>query len=421
VVGKLVVGARRSRLAEVWQGYAALDRRIWAMAAARGISTMGLSLVMAFMAIYLVEDRGVSGTATGVIYVIANLCQALSHGWAGDLSDRVGRRGLMMAALVARAAVLAAIGGLVLVAAPVALISVALVAGWTLRGAFEPVAYAVVADVAPPDQRVAAFGLQRVGTNAGWALGPAIGGLLRHSLSYGAVFFCAVPVVLAAVVLVQRMSEPPRRPSGAEPPRSLAAAIALIRTRPVIALFLGCALASALVAQQLFTTFSLYTSAIGIPKDRLGLLWMINGSLVMALQLPAVAVIARIGSGRSLVIGTALHAVAFLAIGAARDFGQLACAIAILTVGEVIHAPAEQTTAAELADPARMGRAFGSLGTFRMLGVAFAPLLGGVAFDHLRHEPLAMWGALGSVAVMTAIGYAVLAGVRSAAARPSES
>ena len=37
---------------------AGLDRRVWQMAFARAISTMGLSLVMAFLGIYIVETRG---------------------------------------------------------------------------------------------------------------------------------------------------------------------------------------------------------------------------------------------------------------------------------------------------------------------------------------------------------------------------
>ncbi len=53
--------------------YLALDRRIWLLAAARAINTAGLSLVMAFMALYLVTQRGLSGTTTGFIYLGANV------------------------------------------------------------------------------------------------------------------------------------------------------------------------------------------------------------------------------------------------------------------------------------------------------------------------------------------------------------
>jgi MFS family permease len=75
----------------------------------------------------------------------------------------------------------ALLGGQILVDAPLATIAVTFVISSSLRGCFEPVAYALCADLARPDQRTAAFGLQRMGTNLGWAMGPALGGLLAGS------------------------------------------------------------------------------------------------------------------------------------------------------------------------------------------------------------------------------------------------
>src|SRR6185503_4777940 len=101
------------------RAYAGLDRRIWTLAAVRGANTMGLSLVLSFMGLYLVTQRGVSGLHYGLIYFTANICQALTSTYAGQLSDRVGRRRLMVSTLVARALVIASLGALVLVHAPV--------------------------------------------------------------------------------------------------------------------------------------------------------------------------------------------------------------------------------------------------------------------------------------------------------------
>lgn len=115
-------------LRDTWRGYAQLDRRIWSIAGVRTINTMGLSLAMAFVAIYLVNERGTTAQLYGLMFLVANLGRA---------------------------------------------IACTLVVSFTLRGCFEPVAYALVADVAKPQDRVLAFGLQRMGTNLGWAIGPA--------------------------------------------------------------------------------------------------------------------------------------------------------------------------------------------------------------------------------------------------------
>ena len=67
-------------------------------------------------------------------------------------------------------------------------------------------AYALVADVVTPEQRISAFGMQRMGTNLGWAIGPALGGVLTLVMPYGAVFFiAAVGILLAAFLTLGRL------------------------------------------------------------------------------------------------------------------------------------------------------------------------------------------------------------------------
>src|SRR5438034_777553 len=65
----------------LYRSYLQLDRRVWWLAAARGINTMGFSIVMPFMAMYLVEKRHVSGASYGLIYLVAGIAAAASHSY----------------------------------------------------------------------------------------------------------------------------------------------------------------------------------------------------------------------------------------------------------------------------------------------------------------------------------------------------
>ena len=393
----------------------------------RAVNTMGFSLVMSFIGIYLVTERGISGFEFGAIYFVANVLQALTNTYAGALSDRIGRRRLMVVALLSRVVVIAILGGLVIRHAPVSILAVVLIISASLRGGFEPVAYAVVADVARPTERIAAFGLQRVGTNVGWAIGPALGGFMTSMIDYGYVFFCAVVPILFSALVVARMEDPPR-PRAVSTPQdsavSLRAAMAEASSRGELLLLLGCALLFSIVQVQLFSTLSIYsTSELALSNTQIGLIYTVNGVLVVLLQLPASAVIARLTADRALVAGCAVYTVALVAIGAATGFHTLALAVAFATIGEVVLAPAQQATVAELADPGHVGRAFGVFGTMQMLGVALAPLVGGVVYDHLRHRPLAMWGSLAALAGLLVLGYArfgVLHRRRTAALRAAK-
>ena len=395
-----------SRLRPAVQAYDGLDRRIWLLAGVRGINTMGLSLVLSFEGIYLVTRRGVSGSAYGLIYLVANVGQALANSFTGLASDRVGRLRLMVIALVARAAVIALLGALILVHAPIGALAIVLVVSATLRGGFEPVASAVVADVAPADRRVAAFGLQRMGINLGWLVGPSLGGLLASHIDYGFVFFCAVPPILVSAYFIARMEEPRTRSVAARGasesllPTRAALSATSARPRREIALLLAGAMLFSVIQVQLFSTFSIYAkSEVGLSEQQIGLLYAVNGLAVVLLQVPAVALISRFSHEAALVAGPLLYVFAFLGMGTAGGFFGLSGAVLLTTVGEVIVAPAQQATVAELGDPSRLGRAYGVFGTMQMLGVALAPLAGGLAYDHLRDRHLLMWGCLAAMPV----------------------
>src|SRR5687767_15173113 len=117
------------------------------MAFARSINTMGLSLVMSFLGIYIVDTRGYPAWVYGVIALGANLGQSLSSAWAGNLSDRIGRRPLITTALFVRSFFIALLGTQIVLHAPLWTLALNMFVTSSLRGCFEPVAYALVADV----------------------------------------------------------------------------------------------------------------------------------------------------------------------------------------------------------------------------------------------------------------------------------
>lgn len=59
--------------------------------------------------------------------------------------------------------------------------------------------------------------------------------------------------------------------------------------------------------------------------------------------------------------------------------------------------PAQQAAIAEVADPAHRGRAYGVVGFASMIGIAFAPLLGGVLLDTIGDHHAAMWLAIAMI------------------------
>jgi MFS family permease len=365
------------------------------MAFARAVNTMGMSLVMSFLGIYVVETRGYPAWAYGLIALFANLGQSMSNAWAGNLSDRIGRRPLITTALFVRAGFIALLGTQVLLDAPLWTLGANMLVTSVLRGCFEPVAYALVADVVRDDQRVAAFGIQRMGTNVGWAVGPAAGGMLSLVMPYGAVFyFAAVGSVLAAFVTL-RVVDPPRPATAGAPVPArddLGTALREGLADPLMRMLLLGTFLCALLETQMFSTLSIYlTTQLRLHTADVGLLYALNGLAVLALQVPALGLIRRLGIGVMLPWASFLDALGFALIGLASGFAGGAVSILVLTCAEVLFDPAQQAAIAEVADPARRGRAFGVVGFASMVGLAGAPLLGGRLLDALGSHHIALW------------------------------
>lgn len=384
-----------------------LDRRVWQIAFARAVNTMGLSLVMAFLGIYIVETRGYPASVYGLIALAANLGQSLSNAWAGNLSDRIGRRPLITTSLFVRSVVIAALGTQILLDAPLWSIALNVIASSSLRGCFEPVSYALVADVVPPEQRISAFGLQRMGVNLGWAIGPAMGGILTLAMPYGAVFYIAAAGMVIAGIVMMRVADPvARTPVPSETSNLGAGSLRASLRDPLLRLLLTGTFLAALLQTQMFATFSIYmTDELGLSKANVGLLYTLNGATVLVLQIPALKLIQRHGIRVMLPWASLMDAIGFALIGIGSGMPGAAIAMLMMTSGEVLFSPAHQTAIAEIADPARRGRTYGVVGFAQMIGVAIAPLLGGILLDTIGEHHIAMWLLISTIGLGQSLSF----------------
>ncbi|GHE00842.1 MFS transporter [Defluviimonas sp. 20V17] len=189
-----------------------LPAGIWVLGVVSMLMDMSSEMIHAILPIYLTLGLGASALTVGIIEGIAEATAAITKVFSGALSDRIGRR-----------KELAALGyGLAALTKPVFPLAPSI--GWLIgarfvdrvgkgiRGAPRD---ALVSDLAPEGRRGAAFGLRQSLDTVGAFLGPlaAIALLWALSDNFRLVFWGAVPPALLAVVLiVVAVKEPPRRP-----------------------------------------------------------------------------------------------------------------------------------------------------------------------------------------------------------------
>src|ERR1700756_2621403 len=163
------------------------------------VDSIGFGIILPVLPRLIMQLTGVgidraAGYGGGLAFVYA-LLQFFCAPVLGNLSDRFGRRPVLLFALFALG-----VDYLIMGFAPAI--------GWLFAGraiagiagaSFTP-AYAYVADISPPERRAQNFGLMGAAFGVGFIVGPAIGGLLG-SFGARAPFFAAAAIALANTVL----------------------------------------------------------------------------------------------------------------------------------------------------------------------------------------------------------------------------
>jgi len=382
------------------------DHRFWTLVAIQLIVAVGFGAAMPFVSLYLHSQLGVPMTLVGTILLVSALVASSGRIVGGEIADRLGRRPLVLAGMIARAAVFALMALAIYlrwsVWAVAAIFMVIRMVGAIVR----PGLMAMVSDVVLPENRVEAFALFRIGTNAGWAIGPAIGGFMISVSHYSSLFVLttlASLIGLALVILFVRESI-----VTTESERFALKRVLDVGRDVRFLIFCGWAVLLFIVMAQFASTLAVFsTENIGISEAQLGWLFTINGIAVVLFQWPAARLAARIGIRWGLVLGCLGYAIGYFTVGLVPNFGFLVGSMVIITLGEVVFSPVSMAAVANMAPEARVGRYMGFYGLTEALGWSVGPFLGGVLYDQLAHSPVALWGSLASIGVVAAFGFAL--------------
>ncbi len=356
--------------------------RLWVLMATVFVDMIGFLIVLPLLPFYA-EKLGASPFKVGALVSTFALAQLASAPLWGKLSDRYGRRPMIL-------------GGLIVSAAAFTIFEVA-DSVWLLflsrfvqgaGGGTTAVVQAYVSDSVGPEDRAKALGWLTAATSAGVMIGPAIGSLAAAMGTvppgFLAAGLCLLNLLFAARWLPESARE--RSEEGAARPRlsTRGALLAVLRHPGSLVSRLVWIYAFGMMAFMAMNgVFALYLERVfGVTEQTIGWFYVFVGgvSLVMrALVLgPAVR---RFGEVRVLRMGTLSLAAGLAAIPLARTIPELGFAVVLVPVGTAFLFPATTSMVASHAPERQTGLLLGVQQAFGGVSRMIGPLWAGAFFQ----------------------------------------
>ena len=374
------------------------------LAALVGVVLIGMTGFGVFLPIFpfLALHLGASATATTMAMGCYSLGQFIASPFWGRLSDRVGRKPILIIGLLG-----GAISYVLLSRAQniEALAAIRLFGG--LMAGNVGAAFAAAADLADDKTRARNMGFLGAAVGLGFIAGPALGAfLIGHapdSTSFAQV--CLISAGLAATaalaaVLLFRESLPRQARRAKDEPRPRR--MALLASRPVLLRFVGVMLVMITAQALMESTFGLWADAtLRWGPRQVG--WALAGLGVgsVLLQGGGAGRAARaLGERGMLMVGLVLLTAGFAGMSVAHGVAALIAGLVALVAGIGFATPALNALIAEQAAPQERGAVMGLSQSASALGRVIGPMCAGAIFDVFGHG--APFGA-GAVLMMAAL------------------
>jgi MFS family permease len=386
--------------------YRDYPRTFWMMIFVNFVDRLGGSILFPFFALYLTKKFDIGMTQVGGLFAIFFVSGFLGAFPGGALTDRFGRKGIIIFSLIATSFSTLFMG---FVSKFQFFLLVAFISGiFTDVGG--PAYEAVFMDVLPQEKRASGYGIRRVAFNLAIVIGPVIGGFIA-ARSYLALFVldAIVSSIVAFLVFLMIPETKPTSPETKERESTVETFrgyLQVLRDRKFMA-FTVVSLLTWFVYMNMNTTLGVFLrDQHGLPESGYGWILSINATMVVLLQFSISRQTEKNPPMLMMAFGSFFIAIGLLLYGFVSTFLLFAVAMAILTVGEMVAIPIAQAVVASFAPEDMRGRYSFVYGNSWGISFAVGPYLAGLVLDN--YDPNLLWYACGIIGTIAVLGFLML-------------
>jgi MFS family permease len=379
----------------VWGGD--VDRALRPVLAVSLAGSIAGTTAYPFLGIWAIKHLHAAQSQLAFAYLIGAVLAGVTGYVGGHLSDKVGRRPLILAGWGTQAVVpLALLGAGTHVYVGLGLLMALPIVG-SLGGAADQ---AMVADLVAPERQEAGYASVRVAQNLGVTIGPPIGGLLLIGGDWSHLWVGTFVLSLIAAGIAFRYI--PRGGAYApEGPPQRGSFGVIVRDRPFLLFMLASVFATmTYIATETLLPISATTTHHLAPAVW-GFVMILNPLLVTLFQLRIIGWTSGVPASVKLGLAMPLMGVPFLLLNVNGSAAVIAVVIVIFVIGEMLWVPTSQAVVAALAPADIRGAYMGAFGGTWSVGWALTPFLG----LEVRHAygDATMWMCVATVGVIAGI------------------
>ncbi|HEX3463591.1 MAG TPA: MFS transporter [Candidatus Elarobacter sp.] len=366
------------------------------------VDVLGFTILIPILPFYA-EHFGASPTTVGAIYATLAVCSLLSSPFWGRLSDRIGRKGVLIAAQVA------GLLGFSLLAAGTSLWTIFVARAIEgLGGGGFGVTQAYVTDVTRPSERARAFGLVGATFGFGFLIGPALASVLVR-YGYAVPFWTAAGLQLLTVVLTIVLLPESRGAVKTAP--TLAEVRASLRS-PVLGRLILTQFAFALAFTSWVTVFALFAErVVGFGAPQTANTFILSSVVAIVVQLALIGrLVDRYGEGRVAIAGLACAVCAYAGVGFVTAPAMLFPFIVLWSLSGALIRPALGALLSEAAPADQRGTILSVNDSFNYLAFLISPFLSTTVLRLNPHLTGIVPTVFATLAIL--IGYRVFAAPR---------
>lgn len=338
------------------ENFRGLSQEIWLLSLVTFVNRAG-AMVIPFLSLYLVKDRGFSLPEVGWIMSCYGLGSLLGTWVGGKLTDKIGFYKVILISLF--------FGGLGFISLQILesfwgfclgiFIVIFVVDG------YRPAIFVACDAYSKPENITRGITLIRLAINLGYSIGPLVGGIIIAGIGYGWLFWIdGLTCMLAAVLLFWLLK--PKVLNEEEKKDALVKEGLPMYKNKLYLLLIFIMIWIGIIFVQYFSLVPLFYKDVHfLSEDIIGSLIFLNGIIIVVFEMPLVGWLERkkISKSMATFLGTIFLASSFLVLNLSDWVGVLVIGMVLMTIGEMIESPFSNALALSMAPKGRKGNYMG--------------------------------------------------------------